>query len=63
MQQGSYKDFQTRDVPVPKPKANEVLVRVHAVSLQVCASYELFVWSTLIILGSVSRPGYLEGKL
>ncbi|TEB33908.1 zinc-binding alcohol dehydrogenase [Coprinellus micaceus] len=32
--QGSYKDFQTRDVPVPKPKANEVLVRVHAVSLQ-----------------------------
>ncbi|TEB33892.1 alcohol dehydrogenase [Coprinellus micaceus] len=29
-----YNDFQTREVPIPKPKADEVLVKVHAVSLQ-----------------------------
>ncbi|KAJ3514427.1 hypothetical protein NMY22_g14734 [Coprinellus aureogranulatus] len=31
---GSYKNFEIREVPVPQPKANEVLVKVHAVSLQ-----------------------------
>ncbi|KAJ3526508.1 hypothetical protein NMY22_g10135 [Coprinellus aureogranulatus] len=31
---GSYKNLEIREVPVTQPKANEVLVKVHAVSLQ-----------------------------
>ncbi|EAU89554.2 alcohol dehydrogenase [Coprinopsis cinerea okayama7 len=31
---GSYTDLEKREIPTPSPKANEVLVRIHAVSLQ-----------------------------
>ena len=34
LQVGSYHNFQLVDAPVPKPKATEVLVKTHAVSLQ-----------------------------
>ena len=63
MQQGrGYNDLQTREVPVPKPKANEVLVKVHAVSLQVSVGSKLAILSTAdrgshSIATSLSRRG------
>ncbi|KAK7024738.1 alcohol dehydrogenase superfamily protein [Favolaschia claudopus] len=50
---GSYQNLELQEVPVPPPKANEVLVKTHAVSLQ---------FRDLMIAKGV-YPGEIQGNL
>ena len=36
LQVGSYKDLKAREKPIPSLQGNQVLVKIHAVSLNVC---------------------------